>query len=113
MPKNVDVEHVPMTAQDFTDLATSFDDNATVQVVKRKGKGQGRGQGPEGGLTQRELARLKNKKALLAKIQEQQGQTLNAGSEVSQEGEGVEDEREVKKVRGDDEMINEAAMNEC
>ena len=71
------------------------------------GKGKGRGGGQEG-LTQRELARLRNKRAVLAKMQEQEQEQGKMRDEVGTldlgvvEGVGDEEEkREVKKLRSE------------
>ena len=101
MPKNVDPEHAQMITEDLTELAMSLDENPSGPPPIAKKQGRGKGQ-PEGGLTQREVARLKNKRALLAKIQEQQKQTQSGSTpEVGTNEEGEED-RESKKVRDDE-----------
>ncbi|KAI0076611.1 WD40 repeat-like protein [Panus rudis PR-1116 ss-1] len=102
MPKAVDPEHDPMIKDDLSELAST--------EAGKEGKA----------LTQRELGRLKNKKALLAKIQEKQkkqgGDAVAGGQaevEAEAEGEGEGEEREVKKPKADSESVNAApAMDE-
>ncbi|TCD69470.1 tRNA (guanine-N(7)-)-methyltransferase non-catalytic subunit trm82 [Steccherinum ochraceum] len=88
MPKNVDPEHDPIVRDD---LATLDPSELTEDAVEGKGK-----------LTQRELARLKNKRALVESIK---------GKEVGKSAtpEVVEEGRESKKAKSDEEV--EVAMN--
>lgn len=84
MPKNVDPEHDPLI-RDTLSEAAAFDPEA-------EGKQ----------LTQRELGRLKKKKALLAKIQEREQQKSGAS-------EGIETEagREIKRTKSESEHNDE------
>ncbi|KAI0793716.1 WD40-repeat-containing domain protein [Fomes fomentarius] len=84
MPKNVDPEHDPLI-RDTLSEAAAFDPEA-------EGKQ----------LTQRELGRLKKKKALLAKIQEREQQKRGAS-------EGIEAEagREMKRTKSESEHNDE------
>ncbi|THH27790.1 hypothetical protein EUX98_g6388 [Antrodiella citrinella] len=82
MPKNVDPEHDPIVRDDIAALLNSTDaDTTDATSVTDQGKKE---------LTQRELARLKNKKALVESIRERE-----AGKESV--------EREAKKIRTDTE----------
>ncbi|KAI0333911.1 hypothetical protein GY45DRAFT_1243707 [Cubamyces sp. BRFM 1775] len=79
LPKNVDPEHDPLVRDTLSEAA----------AVSIDGDGKQ--------LTQRELGRLKKKKALLAKIQEQEQQ-----KRPSREGTGeAEAEREIKRARSE------------
>ncbi|KAH9893323.1 WD40-repeat-containing domain protein [Cubamyces lactineus] len=79
LPKNVDPEHDPLVRDTLSEAAVASLDGDGKQ------------------LTQRELGRLKKKKALLAKIQEQEQQKRS-----SREGTGeVEAEREIKRARSE------------
>ncbi len=85
MPKHVDPEHDPLV-RDTLSEAAAFDPEA------------------DGGkqLTQRELGRIKKKKALLAKIQEREGLSKRG----SREGSEAEGGREVKRSRSDSESAD-------
>ena len=82
MPKNVDPEHDPLI-RDTLSEAAAIDPEA-------EGKQ----------LTQRELGRLKKKKALLAKIQEKEQQKRGA-SETGETEAQDEAEREIKRTRSE------------
>ncbi|KAI8985736.1 WD40-repeat-containing domain protein [Trametes punicea] len=94
LPKNVDPEHDPLIRDTLSEAAAASLD----------------GEGKQ--LTQRELGRLRKKKALLAKIQEQERQKRfsREGTCTGTEGE-AETEREVKRARsesaGDDRFVPE------
>ncbi|KAI0352084.1 WD40 repeat-like protein [Trametes cingulata] len=81
LPKNVDPEHDPLIRDTLSEAAAASID----------GGAEGRQ------LTQRELGRLKKKKALLAKIQAQE-QQKQASREGTAEGEA---DREVKRARSE------------
>ncbi|KAI0642324.1 WD40-repeat-containing domain protein [Trametes meyenii] len=83
LPKNVDPEHDPLIRDTLSEAAVAVS-------VDAEGKQ----------LTQRELGRLKKKKALLAKIQaqEQQKQTSREGTAAT---DGEETRREVKRARSE------------
>ncbi|CDO68396.1 hypothetical protein BN946_scf184815.g43 [Trametes cinnabarina] len=85
LPKNVDPEHDPLIRDTLSEAAA---------VASLDGEGKQ--------LTQRELGRLKKKKALLAKIQEQEQQKRSSreGTAAATEGEG-EAGREVKRARSE------------
>ena len=82
MPKNVDPEHDPLI-RDTLSEAAAFDPETD---------------GKE--LTQRELGRLRKKKALLAKIQEKEQQKRGASEVVETQGE-AEAGRETKRTRSE------------
>ncbi|KAI0675915.1 WD40-repeat-containing domain protein [Trametes maxima] len=83
LPKNVDPEHDPLIRDTLSEAAVAI--SADVEGKQ---------------LTQRELGRLKKKKALLAKIQaqEQQNQPSREGSTAT---DGEETGREVKRARSE------------
>ncbi|PCH44155.1 hypothetical protein WOLCODRAFT_164948 [Wolfiporia cocos MD-104 SS10] len=87
MPKNVDPEHDPLRR----DLLAEADSTPEPEAEQARGKGKG-AQRKE--LTQRELARLKKKRALAEKLQEQaQLQTGDA--------QDADRQRESKRARSD------------
>ncbi|KAK7687287.1 hypothetical protein QCA50_009792 [Cerrena zonata] len=90
MPKQVDPEHDPMIREELPSAPPEDD--------------------PEKRLTQRELGRLKNKKALLAKISKREGTSQTPEGEKA-EGEDTSEERETKKKKADEDvsMKNEDA----
>lgn len=87
MPKNVDPEHDPIVRDDLATLDSSMLTDDLTASANGKGKGKAKVQ-----LTQRELARLKNKKALIESIR---------GKEASKgiTPEMTEEERETKKAK--------------
>ncbi|OBZ66832.1 tRNA (guanine-N(7)-)-methyltransferase non-catalytic subunit TRM82 [Grifola frondosa] len=88
MPKNVDSEHDALVRDTLSDIAAESEE------------------GKE--LTQRELARLRKKKALLAKIQEQ------AREETAEKGRDNDaDERESKKARSESENGEGSTTQAC
>ncbi|KAL1945160.1 hypothetical protein VTO73DRAFT_2780 [Trametes versicolor] len=82
LPKNVDPEHDPLIRDTLSEVAAAPADGADGKQ-----------------LTQRELGRLRKKKALLAKIQEQE-QKAQASREGTA-GTEAEAEREVKRARSE------------
>lgn len=82
MPKNVDPEHDPLIRDTLSEAA----------AIDPETDGQG--------LTQRELGRLRKKKALLAKIQEKEQQKRGA-SEVVDTSAEAEAGRETKRNRAE------------
>ncbi|CAL1715501.1 unnamed protein product [Somion occarium] len=93
MPKQVDLEHDSMQREDLSEIASTPGD---------KGKQ----------LTQRELGRLKNKKALLKKIQEKQAKSqtpenITAADDVFLTG------RESKKKKSDEPGGSDSVMTEA
>ena len=94
MPKNVDPEHDPMVRDD---LATLDPTALLAEATAGDGKAQ---------LTQRELARLKNKQALVESIKKRETGKIPAVS--------GEEERESKKVKAHegDSAGQDVAMNE-
>ncbi|OCH87825.1 WD40 repeat-like protein [Obba rivulosa] len=91
MPKNVDPEHDPLGSDAPMDLAVDLREDAV--------------EGKE--LTQREQARLRKKRALAAKIQEQHG-SRTPGADRGGEGE----ERETKKARSEPDTEGDTVMHE-
>lgn len=109
MPKNVDTENDAIQRDDVIEIAAHGGEiNPSENPVKTQGRGRkghrGKHNGAEGELTQRELGRLKNKKALLAKLQQQQQGKLEKPSEDSAAStpKPGEEEREIKKAKVDD-----------
>lgn len=94
MPKNVDPEHDPMVRDD---LATLDPTALLAEAASGDGKAQ---------LTQRELARLKNKQALVESIKKREAEKLPTAPS--------EEERDSKKVKAHegDSAGQDVAMNE-
>ncbi|KAI9062584.1 hypothetical protein FKP32DRAFT_1573444 [Trametes sanguinea] len=84
LPKNVDPEHDPLIRDTLSEVAAA----ASID-----------GEGKQ--LTQRELGRLKKKKALLAKIQEQEQQKQSSREGTTEAEAEAESGREVKRARSE------------
>ncbi|THG97223.1 hypothetical protein EW026_g4740 [Hermanssonia centrifuga] len=105
LPKNVDPEHDPMRRENQNQNLDAFEIESVAS--SRAGTpipgGSKKGKAKSGGPTQRELARMKNKKAVLAKMQEQEQAKMKVGDGAGAELGGVTDEeRENKKARAAD-----------
>lgn len=113
MPKNVDPEHDPMSRDDLNELITD-DITAAVGPVAKQGRGRKYKDKKEGQeLTQRELGRMKNKRALIAKIQEKRGQEESkSGSEGAVSSSGDLEERGSKKVKAIEHILASDPMDE-
>ncbi|KAJ3543230.1 hypothetical protein NM688_g5882 [Phlebia brevispora] len=96
LPKNVDAEHDPMRRGAYDNM--DFDAPNPSEESSRAGTPQaGSKKGKTREPTQRELARMKKKRAVLAKIQEQEQATKNVGERPTPE---VEPERKKAKAEG-------------
>lgn len=101
LPKNVDPEHDPLrrgVQDDMDNVEDGSSRGGTPQAETKKGKTRE--------LTQREIARMKNKRAVMAKIQEQEQAKAATGTAESVT---PEDEPESKKAKQESDGAPEAS----
>ncbi|CCM04168.1 uncharacterized protein FIBRA_06330 [Fibroporia radiculosa] len=116
MPKNIDPEHDPLKRDVLAEADADIEGPPGPSAGNdTKGKGKGKGKGAQKKeLSQREVARLKKKRAVAERLQEHEksaGQTQSPADVAASPGVG-EQERGHKRARSDTDIVPQSAGSE-